>query len=116
MDETKPTYLTVVFEIHDTEQAKKILDSTIINKIKAVDKKDGYSVIVVAGSRYIGQLVIAKINERSNGMFYDNQTVCELIQQHKSTTNPVTQSVLRQVVCERLSGRENFNDYFGVGK
>ena len=41
-------------------------------------------------------------------------TIQELIQQHKSTTNPVTQSVLRQIACDRLMDRENFNDYFEV--
>ena len=42
-------------------------------------------------------------------------TPTELIQQYKTSTNPVTQSVLRQIICERLSDRENFNDYFEVG-
>ena len=42
-------------------------------------------------------------------------SITELIQQYKLSINPVTQSVLRQIVCDRLSDIENFNDYFEVG-
>lgn len=63
MDETKPKYLTVVFEIHNTEQAKKILDSTIINKVRSGDKKDDYSVVVATTKTEISQIAIDLVNE-----------------------------------------------------